>query len=98
MTTAKKMTSSSKENLLYLFDRPTEPLFIEKGDNVSFEIPPDYLVSLITISFTKPLKTVSRQLRRVVSDDNHKIRLYNKYTREYRRNFSSTYRSIVISQ
>lgn len=35
---------SSKNNLLYLFDRPTEPLFIEKGDNVSFEIPPDYLV------------------------------------------------------
>lgn len=37
---------SDKNNILYLFDRPTEPIFIGKGDdNVSFDIPPEYWVS-----------------------------------------------------
>ncbi|XP_050442444.1 phenoloxidase 2-like [Adelges cooleyi] len=36
--------TASKDNLAYLFDRPTEPLFIGKGeDNVVFDIPEDYL-------------------------------------------------------
>lgn len=37
---------TDKNNILYLFDRPTEPIFIGKGDdNVSFDIPPEYWVS-----------------------------------------------------
>jgi hypothetical protein len=37
---------ANKNDILYLFDRPTEPLFVSKGDdNVSFEVPSDYLVS-----------------------------------------------------
>jgi len=37
---------SDKTNILYLFDRPTEPIFMGKGDgNVSFDLPADYLVS-----------------------------------------------------
>jgi len=37
---------TDKNNILYLFDRPTEPIFIGKGDdNVSFDVPTDYLVS-----------------------------------------------------
>ncbi|VVC24126.1 Hypothetical protein CINCED_3A001218 [Cinara cedri] len=36
---------SDKSNILYLFDRPTEPIFIGKGDdNVSFDIPPEYWI------------------------------------------------------
>ncbi|XP_050439526.1 phenoloxidase 1-like [Adelges cooleyi] len=36
---------TDKTNILYLFDRPTEPLFIGKGDdNVTFDIPTEYLV------------------------------------------------------
>lgn len=39
---------TAKNNILHLFDRPTEPLFIEKDNGkVSFEVPPEYLVSLI---------------------------------------------------
>lgn len=37
---------SNKNNLLYLFDRPTEPVFLKKGENnVSFDVPQEYLVS-----------------------------------------------------
>lgn len=37
---------TDKKNILYLFDRPTEPIFIGKGDdNVSFDVPAEYLVS-----------------------------------------------------
>lgn len=43
---------ANKNDILYLFDRPTEPLFVSKGDdNVSFEVPSDYLVSF-NFSFT----------------------------------------------
>uniref|UniRef100_A0A481MQJ5 Phenoloxidase n=1 Tax=Nipponaphis monzeni TaxID=196483 RepID=A0A481MQJ5_9HEMI len=36
---------AGKNSLLYLFDRPTEPIFMKKGeDNVSFDVPPDYLI------------------------------------------------------
>jgi len=44
---------STQDNILYLFDRPTEPMFIEKGDDpnklVSFDVPTEYLVSLLVI-------------------------------------------------
>lgn len=47
--------TTQTDNILYLFDRPTEPLFIGKGDDpaklVSFDIPPEYLVSGITFFF-----------------------------------------------
>jgi len=37
---------ADNNNILYLFDRPTEPIFIGKGDeNVSFDVPTEYLVS-----------------------------------------------------
>lgn len=37
---------ANKNDILYLFDRPTEPIFIGKGDdNATFEIPAEYLVS-----------------------------------------------------
>lgn len=37
---------AANNNILYLFDRPTEPLFIEKDNSkVSFDVPPEYLVS-----------------------------------------------------
>lgn len=43
---------ADKNNILYLFDRPTEPIFIGKGDdNVSFDVPTEYLVSKIHIIF-----------------------------------------------
>ncbi|XP_027839310.1 phenoloxidase 2-like [Aphis gossypii] len=36
---------ADKNNILYLFDRPTEPIFIGKGDdNVSFDVPTEYLI------------------------------------------------------
>lgn len=38
--------ASNKSGILYLFDRPSEPVYVPKGDNkVAFDIPPDYLVS-----------------------------------------------------
>lgn len=37
---------ANKNDILYLFDRPTEPIFIGKGnDNVTFDMPAEYLVS-----------------------------------------------------
>lgn len=43
---------ADKNNILYLFDRPTEPIFIGKGDeNVSFDVPTEYLVSKTHIIF-----------------------------------------------
>lgn len=42
----KQIIMTDKNNILYLFDRPTEPIFIGKGDeNVSFDVPAEYLVS-----------------------------------------------------
>ncbi|XP_016922311.1 phenoloxidase 1 [Apis cerana] len=36
--------ASDKSGILYLFDRPSEPVYVPKGDNkVAFDIPPDYL-------------------------------------------------------
>jgi len=47
---------ADKNNILYLFDRPTEPIFIGKGDdNVSFDVPTDYLVSKTHIIFNSLL-------------------------------------------
>lgn len=38
---------TDRSNILYLFDRPKEPLFVAKGnDNVSFNVPSEYLVSI----------------------------------------------------
>ncbi|XP_017755476.1 PREDICTED: phenoloxidase 2-like [Eufriesea mexicana] len=35
---------TDKTGILYLFDRPSEPVYVPKGDNkVAFDIPPDYL-------------------------------------------------------
>lgn len=46
MCVEKQITMTDKNNILYLFDRPTEPIFIGKGDeNVSFDVPAEYLVS-----------------------------------------------------
>lgn len=43
---------TDKNNLLHLFDRPNEPIFMEKGENgVTFDVPSDYLVSIILIFF-----------------------------------------------
>lgn len=40
----------SDEKLLYLFDRPTEPVYVPKGDDkVSFNVPPEFLVSVLII-------------------------------------------------
>lgn len=37
---------ANKTDILYLFDRPSEPIFIGKGDdNATFDIPAEYLVS-----------------------------------------------------
>lgn len=50
----KRNTMADKNNILYLFDRPTEPIFIGKGDdNVSFDVPTEYLVSKTSIIFCK---------------------------------------------
>lgn len=39
--------SGNKKNLLLLFDRPQEPVFVPKGKNkASFEVPPSFLVIL----------------------------------------------------
>ena len=47
--------SSDKTGILYLFDRPAEPVYVPKGSNkVAFDIPADYLVSTtICESFTR---------------------------------------------
>lgn len=46
----KQIIMTDKNNILYLFDRPTEPIFIGKGDeNVSFDVPAEYLVSRTSI-------------------------------------------------
>lgn len=38
---------SDKKNLLLLFDRPQEPIFMPKGDQKkAFAVPPEYLVSI----------------------------------------------------
>lgn len=38
------MTTTDKSGILYLFDRPAEPVYVPKGDKkVAFEIPADYL-------------------------------------------------------
>lgn len=35
-------------DILYLFDRPTEPIMVPKGkEKVGFEIPDNYLVNII---------------------------------------------------
>lgn len=48
---------TDKNNILYLFDRPTEPIFIGKGDgNVSFDVPAEYLVSLTNFSYRFQIK------------------------------------------
>lgn len=38
----------SGKEILYLFDRPTEPVFVPKGEKkVAFDIPASYLVKII---------------------------------------------------
>lgn len=38
--------STDKSGILYLFDRPSEPVYVPKGeDKVAFDIPAAYLVS-----------------------------------------------------
>lgn len=35
-----------ERNLLLMFDRPSEPIYVPKGEGkVSFDVPPNYLVS-----------------------------------------------------
>jgi len=39
---------SKKSDILYLFDRPAEPVYVPKGENkVAFDVPANYLVSSI---------------------------------------------------
>lgn len=41
-----------KNNLLLLFDRPSEPIFLKKGeDNVTFDLPKSYWVSIRNYNF-----------------------------------------------
>lgn len=41
---------TDKNNILLLFDRPTEPIFVGKGDDqTTFDVPPEYLVSKIKV-------------------------------------------------
>lgn len=45
-------TMTDKNNLLYLFDRPSEPIFMGKGDdNAIFDIPAEYLVSPMSLLY-----------------------------------------------
>jgi hypothetical protein len=39
---------AQSQDLLLMFDRPTEPIFMPKGDNnnVAFDVPPSLLVSI----------------------------------------------------
>lgn len=38
---------TDKSNLLLLFDRPAEPIFLKKGeDNATFDLPESYWVSI----------------------------------------------------
>jgi hypothetical protein len=44
-----EMAKASPSNLLLMFDRPTEPVFMPKGENNTvFDVPSEYLVSLPT--------------------------------------------------
>lgn len=39
---------SNKSNLLLLFDRPQEPVFVAKGEQRAvFDVPNEYLVSIL---------------------------------------------------
>lgn len=41
---------SKKSDILYLFDRPAEPVYVPKGENkVAFNVPANYLVSAILL-------------------------------------------------
>jgi hypothetical protein len=41
---------NKKSDILYLFDRPAEPVYVPKGENkVAFNVPADYLVSTIPV-------------------------------------------------
>lgn len=40
------MSGNKKSDILYLFDRPAEPVYVPKGENrVAFQVPANYLVS-----------------------------------------------------
>lgn len=42
--------ASDNSSILYLFDRPAEPVYIPKGEQrVAFDIPPNYLVRIFKI-------------------------------------------------
>ena len=43
------MAKATAKDLLLMFDRPTEPVFMPKGENNTvFEVPSEYLVSRST--------------------------------------------------
>jgi len=67
---------ADKNNILYLFDRPTEPIFIGKGDeNVSFDVPTEYLVSktrIIFISYYYYLSQMCKPSIRISSSNKNK--------------------------
>lgn len=45
---AKTFTAKDDKSFLYLFDRPTEPLVVPKGEEkVVFNVPDEYVVCLI---------------------------------------------------
>lgn len=54
------MSENKKSNILYLFDRPAEPVYVPKGENqVAFQVPDNYLVSLILFDIFIPRITLN---------------------------------------
>lgn len=57
------MSGNNKSDILYLFDRPAEPVYVPKGENqVAFQVPDNYLVSLILFGAFIPRKIWISQL------------------------------------
>jgi ethanolamine utilization protein EutQ (cupin superfamily) len=49
---AQRGTASVQEQALSMFERPTEPVFIPKGEkNIVFDVPNDYLVKFFFILY-----------------------------------------------
>lgn len=54
------MSGNKKSDILYLFDRPAEPVYVPKGENqVAFQVPNNYLVSLILFDASIPRVTLN---------------------------------------
>lgn len=42
---------AKQTDILYLFDRPAEPVVVPKGNSVGFDIPQEYLVFIFDYYF-----------------------------------------------